>query len=225
MYQRLNTEICSSQNDWIYPQVEHMGPGYRWDDPDAITHIIANKPLEFIPNMRSFHLSDKTRKTDLITQNYIYRMGLLASEAFRDLLKRHVVQAHEEWPAEVIYRGEAFAYTWFHMTEEVEDYINYPKSDFVIRRPSGSEEALELQTSKVLRSLAKELLNSGAGVLAARRITLVSEAPHFDLFCLCLNSFEFFVSEQLGKELEQLGLSGFELEPSDAAIVFDERPE
>jgi hypothetical protein len=222
MYHLLKTEICNWQNNWVYPQVEHMGPGYRWDDPGSITHIIANKPLTFIPNMHSFHLSDNTRKTDLISQNYIYRIGLLASAEFQDVIAGYVVQAYEKWPAEVTYHGELFAYAWLHMIEEAEQYISYPRSEFVVRRSSGAEEAVQSPTGAALRGKARELLNSDSGVLAAKRITFAVGTPHFDFFCLCLNGLEFFASDRLRQELEGSGLTGFELEPSNTIVAFDE---
>jgi hypothetical protein len=198
-----------------------MGLDYRWDDPDSVTRIIQNRPLQYAPNMRTFHLNEATNLTDVISQGYIYTMGLLVSEAWYEALAGYVAQAHEVYPAEVAFRGNAFSYKWLHIVEEIEGLVNYVNSRFVVRRRPNSEESLPIPSLEGLRSRRLELVNTMGGSLLARQLSFLPGTPHYDLFCLRLTGFVFYVSDRLAEEFLRRRLTGFDVGPPEIPVVFE----
>jgi hypothetical protein len=214
------TAISNEQNNEISPQVEHMGVDYRWDDPDSVTHIIANAPLTVTPNMGLFHLDPGTNLTDIVSQGYIYTMGLLASEAFVAVLRGLVVQAHERYEAKVAYRGVTYRYRWLHMIEALEGRIDYGGSQFIVRKPGGAREPVTISDPNALRQLCLDLVNTvNGGELQPERLVFLPGTPHYDLFGLRLSNHVYFVSDELAARLIKQGLTGFELARIDVAFA------
>jgi hypothetical protein len=217
----LNTAICNAQNNDVVPQVEHMGPSYQWNAPDSVTQIRSNEPLAVRPNMRAFHLDPATNLTDVISQGYIYTVGLLVSERFYDVLRGCVVQAHEAYPAEVVHRAETFRYVWMHMTELLEPCIDFERSTFIIRPHQGPEQSVRFAAPDELRQKARELVNTiGPVRLVADRIVFRPGTPRFDLFGIVLTGRLFLVSDSLADRLRSGRFTGFTLEESSTAVVF-----
>lgn len=217
----LNTAICNEQNNEVVPQVEHMGPGYAWDAADSVTRIIDNRPLTIPPSMHAFHLDAATTPTDVVSQGYIYATGLLVSEAFYDVLRGFTVQPHETALAEVVYHGESFNYVWVHMTELVEDRIDFATSDFAVRTAEGREQGVSLSSHDELRDKCRELVNTiGPSRLVPRRL-IVRHAPRYDLFAILLTELVFFTSDLLAAELARNQFTGFELQPTSAVVSFE----
>lgn len=217
----LNTNICNAQNNEVVPQVEHMGPGYDWDAPESVTQIRVNVPLRFRPAMRAFHLNPATQLTDVISQGYIYTLGLLVSERMYATLTRFDVQAHETHAAEVVHLGRAHPYLWVHMTERVEDRLDYSRSEFVVRTLDGRERPQPIGNAEELRARCIELVNTIEPLtLAARRITFAVDPVH-DMFGLVLTQRLFFVSDRVADALRAGRFTGFELVPSEIIISVD----
>lgn len=215
----LNVRVCSEQTNFICPQVEHMGPGYRWDDPDSVTRMVSRQRLATAPNLSAFHLDADTRPTDLISQSFSYAMGLLASDAMLETLREHTVQAHEVHQATVVYRGVTLPYAWVHMTESVAARVDYAASDFAVRA-DGTDVGVSPADADGLRGIARTLVDSASGELVARRIAFTPGTPPYDLFCLELTGLTFFVSDRLVATMTKRALNGFELAPTDIEVVF-----
>ena len=104
--------------------------------------------------------------------------------------------------------------------EEVEKYIDYAMSEFVIQSIDGSELTIAIPTMSVLKLKSSELINSGLGVLVIKKIIFTAKIEPFDLFCLSINGNEFFVSKRLAEELEQRQLTGFHFEAASFIVEF-----
>jgi hypothetical protein len=220
MYKILKTNVCNAQTNDIYPQIEHMGPDYDWRGPTSIRQIVANSPLQFVPNMRSFHLDPATKRTDLISQGLIYRMGLLASAQFASSLAGFVVQRYQAIPAEVVFHGDTFNYVWIHFTREVEEQLDFSATRFALREQNGTESAIDIATPRRLAEVTSKLAGSGAR-LVVRKIFFHAGTPEYDLFCLALGAFEYFVSDRLASDLVRRRLTGFDVEKSDISVVWE----
>jgi len=220
MFKILNYFICNDQNNFVCPQVVSMGADYRWHSSESVRNIAANRPLKISPNLKAFHLDDNTKATDVIWQNDIDTIGLLVSKRFSDSLSGYVIQAHETYRAEVVYREASFAYCWLHMVEELEDRIVFPKSEFFTANANGVDEIVEIRSREEMHEKAWLGLNSTNGPLLARKIAFPPDTPHFDLFCLRLVGHKYFASERLANELTQRQLTGFNLDDTKTTFVF-----
>ena len=215
----LKTAISNEQNNEICPQVEHMGVNYRWDDPDSVTHIIANAPLALTPNMRAFHLDPATKLTDIVSQGYIYTMGLLASEAFVAALGGLTVQAHESYEAQVAYRGVAYRYFWLHMIEALEGRLDFARSRFMVRKPGGAREQVTIGDADALRQLCLDLVNTiNGGELEPKALAFLAGTSQYDLFGLRLSNHIYVASDECATRLLTRRLTGFELAPIEVTF-------
>lgn len=211
--------VCNEQTNEICPQVESMGSGYRWDDPDSVTQMRSGRPLAVAPHL-SFHLDPETNVTDLVSQGYTYAAGLLASEGFLAALEGRAVQAHERWPATVVHDGEALPYRWLHVTEELEPRIDFGRSEFRVRHADGRTEDVAFADAAELDRERRTLTSSPAGSLEVRRVVFIPGTPPLDLFTLLLAGRVFYVSDALAAELKRRKLTGFELRPVDSVFTF-----
>jgi hypothetical protein len=214
-YYVLEVGTGNAENNYVWPQVEHMGLDYRWNDPDSVTAITDNRPLDVTPNFRSFHLNDATEITDIISEAYAGAIGLLASPAVCQVISRYIVQPYEPYPAEVVHHGRTYGYIWLHMTELAEGWIDYSKSTFVVHRYDQAEEPALLDSKEMLRSKAVELANTMGGQLVCKRIGFLPRIVRPDLFALGLPSPRFFTSRRLSAELLSRGLTGLQILPQD----------
>lgn len=221
-YHILQISTSGPEINDIFPQVAQMGAGYRWHDPDSVTKIVSNQPLKVRPNLHSFHLDDATNVTDLVSQSYTYTKGLLASKGFCDALAGYCNQGHETYPAEVVLHGRSYDYQYLHITEDVEERIDYSLSEFSIRRPDGGVEGVEISSVETLRRKRAEVADLPRHTLLANKIIFVPETPAYDLFCVTLTGHVFFVSERLAAELRSRKLTGFELEPGPIVQYWDQ---
>jgi hypothetical protein len=217
----LNTTISNEQNNDVIPQVEHMGPGYKWDAPDSISQIDSNAPLGFAPNLRSFHLDPVTNLTDVLSQSFIYTAGLLVSHRFYRALEDLTVQPHEPYPAEVVHRGETDRFVWMHMTEPIESRIDFAGSRFLISPLDRKAEPIVFTDADEMSRTARELVNTiGPLRLLPERVVFLKGTPRYDLFTLLLTERRYFASDLLGDRLRSEGLTGFELDPAPGLITF-----
>jgi hypothetical protein len=220
----LDTAITNEQNNNVYPQVEHMGLDYDWDAPDSATRIEVNDPLQFVPNLNAFHLDPETRFTDVIGQSIIPARGLLVSEAFNRTIQSCIVQRHEKYAAKVVHADSVRNYSWIHLTEKVEDRIDYDASEFHVQAIGDfGKRTIEIADSAALHEICKRLVDTLEGDLKAAKVTFLPETPRYDLFCLQLTLRTFFVSDPLAQRLRAARLTGFTLAPAPTVFVFDER--
>jgi len=223
MYYVLKIGIPNSDNNQIVPQVENMGPGYDWGASESITRLSGNAPLARSPNLHAFHLDPDTRLTDIVSQGYIYTRGILASAKFCRTLDDLIVQRHERYPADVVFHGKTYQYYWLHMTEEVEDRIDYVNSDFYIEPLlDGAIENVTLADREALDDLSRRLIDTGTGRLIARKISFIPGTPAYDLLCVQLTARTFFASELLAARLSNAKQTGFELRPTDTELVLSD---
>jgi hypothetical protein len=221
MYCVMNIGRPNQDNNEVVPQVMNMGPGYNWDAADSITALSTNAPLSVSPNFHAFHLDPETRLTDVISQAYIFTRGILISERFWRTLEGFVTQAHQSYAADVVFRGKTSPYYWLHMTEELENRIDYANSDFYIEPTlGGAAESVTLADRQALDALSRRLVDEGIGSLRPRRITFVSGTPAYDLFCLQFTSCTFFASARLADRLSADKLTGLEFRSAQAEFVF-----
>jgi hypothetical protein len=211
---------CNEDTNFVCPQVQHLGPGYPRDAADSMTRIVENRPLAVPPNLRSFHLKPETRLTDLVSQGYVYTIGLLASPAFVEALEGFEVQAHESYAAEVVHGGRGYPYWYLHVVEEMEPRIDFARSRFVVRRGPGQGEPVRCAGVDDLHRLCREVTEQGDGRLTVERVEFAPGTRHLDLFCLRLTSLVYFVSDALAADLVRRALTGFTLEPAGAVVTF-----
>ena len=215
----LKTDVVNDDNNEIIPQVQDMGPGYDFDSPSSLTRIAPNVPLTISPDLHAFQLDPETKLTDVVSQGYVFSSGLLISEAFAQALEGHVVQRHQLYPADVVFHDVTYRYFWLHFTEEVEERIDYARSEFVVEPlDGGSTREVSIATRGELRTTAMQLVDTLTGELKARRLAFLPGTPAFDLFCVLLTTRTFFASDELAQSLSAAQLTGFTLAPSDVEL-------
>lgn len=198
-----------------------MGRDYRWNDPDSVSAIYLNYPLEVTPNLTSFYLDPRTNLTDVISQGYISAMGLLVSKPFKSLLTQYTVQDYELHPATVVHQGQMYCYYWLHLILEVEDRIDFGRSQFVVIRPQKRPSPIDIRDPADLRAKRIELVTSMGGELRAKSLVFQQKTPHFDLFCLRMTGFVFHISDRLAADLSAHELTGFKIEPIEVTVDFE----
>ena len=217
----LKTDVVNDDNNEIIPQVTGMGPVYDFDAPDSLTRITPNAPLAHPPNLHAFQLDPETMLTDVVSQGYVFTNGLLISEALTQVLDGRVIQRHELYPADVVFRGETYRYFWIHFTEELEERIDYAHSEFVVEPLDGGPgRPIELRSRAELHARVVELVDTMSGELKARRIAFLPRVPPLELFSVQLTKRTFFASDELADRLEAEGLTGFELQRAAVEILF-----
>jgi hypothetical protein len=215
----MNTAICNEQNNEVVPQVEHLGAGYAFDAPDSVTHIRSNVPLRIPPNTRSFHLDPVTHLTDVVSQGYVYTMGLLVSNRMFDVMRPFTLQAHEAYAAEVVHHDKRYEYQWMHMTELVDEHIDFAQSRFVVRPHGKADKEVSFRNSDELRETTRALVDTiGPVRLEVSRLVFLPATPRYDFFGLDLTARLFFASAPLAERLIERRFTGFELKPSSATI-------
>ena len=210
----LKTDICNEQNNEIVPQVLDMGYGYDYYAEDSVSKIIYNKPLDFLPNLKSFHLDPETSVTDIIRQGYIFTAGLLVSNPLYESIKNFVLQPYEAYEAEVVYQDACLNYYWIHITKILEGEIDFEKSEFIQSDPKGNNYTKKFLNQEDLDRKCKELVFNISGKITAKKIIFIPETPLYDLFFIRLTSDLIFISERMKDCLLRNQFTGFEIMPS-----------
>ena len=213
-------KLANEQNKLIYPQVEHMGPGYPWDHPNSITNIKHCEPLESKPSLNSLHLDSKTYLTDLITQSYSYARYLLISGRFLEILDTCAIQPNEIYQATVFYKGKESEYHWVHFNYEVENDINFTESQFCIRRSGKGLEQCDFADKNEMKAVYNQLADEDSGDVLPKKIVFNSIHNFEDLFYLQLTKRWLFVSDRLKTKIDDEDLSGFEIRGNSAEFLF-----
>lgn len=216
----LNTVICNSQNNEVYPQVISMGLDYNWDGEDSITKITTNTPLTFEPNFNAFHLDPETQITDIVSQSYIYTRGLLLSEAMMKAIEEHLLQPYSAYAAKVVYDQATLDYRWLHITEEIETHINFSESKFSVIGGQSEPMPVQVNDYENLRAQCRRLVDTSGGELLARTLSFSRGTPAYDLFFVQLTKRHIFISDWLANTLMRSSFTGFEVLPSEVSFGF-----
>lgn len=217
----LDYRVVNEENNFVYPQIEHLGPEYDWNASTSILNIKKGEPLSFCPNLAQLHLDPKTRVTDFITQSFSYAPYLLISPRFLDALQGLDVQPHQVFPANVILHGTEYPYHWIHLTCEVEDDINFGTSRFWSTHTGQQPQLCSFESRVELDDTCRRLANSKQGEISPAEIVFECSASVADLFYLQLTTRSLFISERLNARIQDLGLNGFKVRDSDSKFVFE----
>jgi hypothetical protein len=219
----LDYRVVNELNNFVYPQVEHLGPEYDWNAPTSILNIKKGEPLNFCPNLAQLHLDPKTRITDFITQSLSYAPYLLISPRFLKALQGLDVQPHQVFPANVILNDTEYRYHWIHFTCEVEDDINFGMSRFWSTHSGAQPHLCSFESRVELEDTCRGLANSKQGEISPAEIVVKCSISLMDLFYLQLTKRSLFISERLNSRIQDLGLNGFKVRDSDSKFIFERK--
>ena len=197
-YHVLKTDIVAPEANDIYPQVGSFADGVFWLDPE-------------------------TGLTDVLTQASTSTPGLLVSERLYRLLSEHRVPGtFEARPFVVRHHDETYPYFWLPVTDELERHVDYLASEFeLVKFPDKPAARVELRDYDDFLAMRKKLVNTAGGNLRARRLVLLPGTAANDLLHLRLTSPVYFASRELADSLAAAGLTGLEVVPGEAEVVFE----
>jgi hypothetical protein len=218
MYE-LDIENPDRQTNEIFPQVTSMGLDYDFNGPHSITHISANEPLTFTPDLKSFSLDPDTNLTDIITQGYIYTDGLLVSQRLFDVIKNHLLPSHEVYPARVIHLNEAFAYCWIHFTERPVSRIDFERTEFVEIDEHGLSTPTRFAGPGELHARCKAVVETISGRLSAKELVFLPDTPGYDLLFLDVVPRVILISDLMADLLNAGRFTGLRIKRSTIRVT------
>lgn len=198
--QKLVIAFADGSNGEVYPQVEHIGPGFDLNAP-------AVQPGSVL------QLDAGTRFTDIVTQALVPGPVLVVSPRLDGLLRPFDLMAHRRVPVEVALSGERRPYTWLQFDARFAPGIDWQRSRFLVRRDGGACEATAFGSEAAAASTARALAATLEGELLASHFAFVEDRAGPDLFVATLGMHDYFVSDSLAKALLEARLSGLRLQP------------
>lgn len=209
--------------DDIYPLVVDISDGYLFESPNSIDNIVNNEPLGFTPDI-NYLIADSKLKylPDNLSQHYIYTMGLLVSAKLKDLLcKNRNVQKHTFYNARIYYKNAFYDYFWMHIEEKIENYIDFKKSIFLLRKEDevGVYKEVVFKNFDDFKKRSKKWGDTMEYVLSIKKIYFLENFAYPELFFLNLLKHKLYISEKLCTEFKKNKICGFEF--SNKPTIFE----
>lgn len=112
-----------------------MSDSYDRSAANSVWNLL-DQPIDFIPNLNSFKLEYKAKRTDLISTgdlgSSVIVGNLLISKDKEEIFKKFKLAPHQTFEADLIARKKHYPYFVFHFLGAQNECIDYEKSVFFI---------------------------------------------------------------------------------------------
>ena len=207
----IQTSTDNSKIGKVYPQVDGMGNNYYLRKPNSVWEIKNYSPLDFLPDLDFFKISNSAKLTDFISTGLISASGFLVSDKVKRIFDQYTISKHCYYPARLKYKMDFYEnYFWLHFIENDDNAIDLPKSTFVLTDPlpffrqekeqftfDNKEEAIIVWKNNNTKSLFPS--------------TLTLRVDNQDFFSFSFLYHHNYISSRLIEHLEKDKVSGFDI--------------
>ena len=167
-----------------------------------------NLPVEFNPT-ETIKLANSANQTDFISTGSITGNGFIVSERLKDVIQQFSVVNHRFYEIPIVHRQKSLkGYYWFHMYNPEQEYIDFDKSIFQVKRFSNVlKDNLKFNS---INDYWNQRSNYKAGELF-RIKEIYLKANSFDFLYIGVGGSIKVISEELLKKFKEKGITGFEV--------------
>lgn len=203
-----------------------MSDGYDRYAANSVWKLL-DQPIDFTPNLNSFKLEHKAKRTDLISTvssgSCVIMGNLLISKTKENIFENFKIPPHQKFEANLTAGKKHYPYFVFHFLGDQNEYIDYEKSVFFIGNQFGFKiEDVAISSYNEYLNLFSKLetehkkTGSYRKRIRAAQIFIDKAKVNFDFFRLRHIVDHFVVSEKLKDELLANNFTGADF------INFDE---
>lgn len=203
----------SNENDIgsQYPQIQKMGGTMHRDAPDSIYNIPSGKFPNFKPNLDFLVLHPKAKLTDFISAVQISN-GFIVSGKVKNILSKFNIIDHNFYSATIKHNGSLYTdYFWFCPVGNVNNFIDYAKTEFYIIDSFGEKENVQINSYEELMGLFEK--TSSLKKIRTTKIKYL-KINVLDLFYLHSPDRRTFISESLNSEFIKQKITGITITKS-----------
>ncbi len=196
--------------------------GWWWDDPKLVYKI--RERIDFQPTVVDIELFSKSKILDLIQNGGPASGKLLISGKLRSIIEKYRKSGIQYFKFNVIKNKVVYDDYWIlHMYEFNQEFIDFPNSVFLYEK-QRDDYATSYLTEKIRMNFKSNEEFEGhrvhtgkkGGITTIINIKLKSNISE-DFFALrrVEGGIGYFVSETLKNEIESVGCTGIEFQPSE----------
>ncbi len=214
-YYTISTVAGGKSTNNIYPQVQTMHNGYKYDAPNSCRNLDYFTIPTFYPNLHSFELHQKTKVTDFISAVTLSN-GFLISEKVKKVVEGFRLSEYCFFDASIVYKTKKHTnYFYFNHYGDLTQYIDFEKTNFVILDMSEIVESVKFRNEKDLTTKYSEVVKL-LQQIRTKKIHFVEnfEIP-YDIFHLHKADTRTYISHRLKTALEEANITGIEIVPTD----------
>ena len=188
----------------FYPQVDRDTKPLSWLLPPFYDNYRIDNFLD-LTEYFDIILNNKAILTDFIGCNSI-SWGQIISEQTSKLIINTKLPPRKLYPINVIYLEIKYQYYWLHNYENMFQYIDMEKSEFIILK-NGKEIIYSFYSETFYKEKKIECLMNFEATFKIKKIHFLKTFPSYDLFEF--ESFT-FISEKLLNDFKENNITGYE---------------
>jgi hypothetical protein len=149
MYYRISNSSGTEEVGNEYPQIQEMGGSMLESDFRSIYDFPIRTLPDYNPNLDYLILHAKSKLSDFISAAHISN-GFIISKKVKEILQSCNLPEHRFYPTTILFQGEKHTYWWFKYIGDIEDKIDYSKTQFLIIDSFSNKEELPILSQEEL---------------------------------------------------------------------------
>jgi hypothetical protein len=191
----------------IYPQTDGLTGDSTFHSKNSysiFTHH--NLPEKFEP-LEQIKLANSAKQTDFISTALISGNGFILSEKVKGILEQHRLVDHRFYKIPLVHRQRALDhYFWFQMYHPAQDYINFKKSVFQLRRLRRVIKD-EIRFDSMEDYWEQRKYYGPGKLFRAKEIHI--HPGGYDFLYIGVGKAIFLISEKLKMKMQESGITGY----------------
>lgn len=195
--------VTKEETGHVYPQILSDSPALQFEGANSVKKLEMGKFSDFIPNLNYYELDPEGRLTGMLTGGIPpgasggVIKGIIVSENLKNTLQQYNLASYKMYPA-VIKEKNTFHtnYYFMHIVSDLEEYIDYSKTIFFIKRFSRDLGPIEISSEKEYKEKNRQL--EGSDIISTHKPVLRKDIIfQYDFFVEKYFTFKIYVSERL----------------------------
>jgi len=195
----------------IYPQTDgFFGDIFSIANTSYGIFKYNNLPEHFEPKEK-IKLANSANKTDFISSGMISGFGFIISDKLKEIFKDHNLVNHRYYNIPIVHRqAELDNYSWIHMYQPNQEFINFDESLFRVRRFSTTiKDDIKF---KSMEHFWEERKNYHHSELFDYKKLVIKES-NLDLLYIGAGKIKYLISPRLLDALKNNSITGYQTKP------------
>lgn len=193
----------------IYPQTDGLVGNATFSSNTSYSLLsYHNMPEEFIP-LETIKLANSAKQSDFISTAIISGYGFIVSDRVKNIILEHIIVNHKFFKIPIIHRqNELNNYNWLHLFQPKQEYIDFKKSTFQVKRFSNIIKE-EIQFKSIEDYWDQRKYYKPGELFKAKEIYI--NTNNFDFLYTGVGGIKYIVSEKLLNSLKENEITGYKI--------------